>query len=37
MKPEHISDALNYLSDETIEETDQVRNRAAASLSLIHI
>lgn len=31
MKPEHISDALNYLSDETIEETDQVRNRAAAS------
>ena len=27
MKPEHISDALNQLSDEVLEETDQVRTQ----------
>lgn len=27
MKPEHISDALSQLSDEMIEETDQIRTR----------
>lgn len=27
MKPEHISDSLNHLSDEILEETDQVRGR----------
>ena len=31
MKPEHISDALGQLSDEVIEETDQVRARKKAS------
>lgn len=30
MKPEHISDALGQLSDEVIEETDQVRDRKKA-------
>ncbi|MCI9155354.1 MAG: hypothetical protein HFF44_00255 [Lawsonibacter sp.] len=44
MKPEHISDALNQLSDEIIEETDQIRDRkkkprryiwAAACLGLV--
>lgn len=27
MKPEHISDALNHLSDEILEETDHIRDR----------
>ena len=27
MKPEHVSDALNHLSDEVIEEADRVRTR----------
>ena len=30
MKPEHISDALNQLSDEMIEETDDIRTRKPA-------
>lgn len=30
MRPEHISDALNHLSDELIEETDKVRSQRPA-------
>ena len=30
MKPEYVSDALNHLSDEVIEEADRVRTRACS-------